>query len=134
MKTCSKCKLSKEYSDFSKMARSKDGLQSRCNSCNGESVRTLPGYKREYDLRRNYGLTQTGFDLMLVGQGGVCAICKGESKNTKPGLCVDHDHVTGNIRGILCHKCNFALGNLDDSPARALILAQYLYASRPQTV
>ncbi len=56
--------------------------------------------------------------------GGGCDICKG---NLSKGYHTDHDHRTGKPRGILCVNCNFALGQLNDSPARAVALAHYLY-------
>lgn len=44
----------------------------------------------------------------------------------KGGLNIDHDHATGKVRGVLCRECNLSLGNLDDSPQRLRLLAEYL--------
>jgi hypothetical protein len=80
-----------------------------------------PDYWREYSLRKRFGLTTEEYNILLERQNGTCAICRavevdrskfGKSKN----LCVDHCHATGRIRGLLCRKCNGALGGMQDSP------------------
>jgi hypothetical protein len=76
---------------------------------------------RKSHLKRKYGLTLEDFDRMLADQGGGCAIC---GKNDVDN--VDHDHSTGSVRGILCFRCNAAIGQLDDEPERARDLAAYL--------
>src|SRR5271165_2172593 len=62
--------------------------------------------------KREYGITPEEWKRLYDGQGGTCAICcgRGEPK----GLCVDHDHVTGRVRGLLCNGCNTAIGTLGD--------------------
>jgi hypothetical protein len=76
---------------------------------------------RKSHLKRNYGLTLEDFEALLASQGGGCAICG------KPDVDhVDHDHVTGRVRGILCFRCNVALGQLDDDEDRARAAANYL--------
>lgn len=62
---------------------------------------------------KKYGVTPDDFKRFLVAQGGVCAICGGLGGKT--GLCVDHDHETGKVRGLLCRFCNTGIGNLKDS-------------------
>ena len=78
-------------------------------------------------LVSRYGITVEDYELMLDMQGGVCAICgKKETRRTRsskkiweydiePRLVVDHDHKTGKVRGLLCHRCNVGIGQLDDS-------------------
>lgn len=81
--------------------------------------------KKSYDWQRLYGLSRPEFLSMLDKQGGVCAICKKPGWNGKwPHI--DHDHATGRVRGILCSKCNPALGMIDDDPAIARAMAIYL--------
>lgn len=59
-----------------------------------------------------YGVTRDRYEQMLEKQNGVCAICKEECK-TRQRLVVDHDHATGQVRGLLCKSCNFHLGVLE---------------------
>lgn len=80
---------------------------------------------RAYMLKRKYGLTLDSFNSMLSGQGNTCASC-GETDWGKLGPVVDHDHNTGDIRGIVCNRCNVALGMLKDNPEIARKLAIYL--------
>jgi len=73
--------------------------------------------------KREYGLLPEQYDFLLSNQGGVCATpgCGATEK-----LVVDHCHVTGHVRGLLCFKCNVALGNVNDNPARLRALADYI--------
>lgn len=70
---------------------------------------------RRSQLKRKYGLTIKQYNNLLNKQNGVCAICgKPETtiiKGTTSNLSVDHNHITGEIRGLLCIKCNVALGS-----------------------
>jgi hypothetical protein len=66
-------------------------------------------------LRHKYGIDLDAYEEMLKKQKGVCLICgKSETKKTRYGgistLHIDHDHTNGRIRGLLCHKCNCAIG------------------------
>ena len=70
----------------------------------------LAAYMRQYGLAQ-YGLTLEEYEAMLDEQIGVCAICKTSGEGN---LAVDHDHKTGKIRGLLCKKCNSALGFFGD--------------------
>ena len=63
---------------------------------------------------------------MLEEQGGACAICRSTSPGGKGRFHVDHDHVTQEIRGLLCHGCNTTLGQVKDSPAALRAAAEYL--------
>jgi hypothetical protein len=74
-----------------------------------------------------YGLSKEDYDRMLAQQHGACAICKQRSQAT---LCIDHDHSTGEVRGLLCRKCNMGLGLYDDDPCRLRAAAAYLEAWR----
>jgi len=70
-------------------------------------------YKRH--LKSRYGITVAEYNEMLLSQGGRCKICEQECSSGT--LSVDHDHVTDEIRGLLCRKCNAGLGNLGDTLA-----------------
>lgn len=74
-------------------------------------------YLRGRSLRRKYGLTIQQWDERFRAQGSCCAICKATEPGTSRGWCTDHDHETGEVRGILCHRCNRLLGMLGDNSA-----------------
>lgn len=82
-------------------------------------------YSKNWYLHTKYGLTLDAFNSMISGQGGKCASC-GSSDWPVKGPVVDHDHETGEVRGILCHFCNAAAGLLSDSPEKLRKLADYL--------
>jgi len=79
---------------------------------------------RRYSRLKLYGLTHGQLLELLAAQHGVCAICS--EQMTEATLHVDHDHNTGAVRGLLCPKCNAALGFLSDSPARLRAALVYL--------
>ncbi len=75
-------------------------------------------------LRTRYGITVDVYDAMLESQGGVCAICRNTCATGKR-LSVDHDHTTGQVRGLLCQRCNRGIGHFD-SPEIILAAAKYV--------
>lgn len=66
---------------------------------------------------RNYDITEEEYDKLPK----YCQVC-GETDN----LCIDHDHTTGRVRGVLCMRCNLALGQLRDNPILIKNLLNYL--------
>jgi hypothetical protein len=72
-------------------------------------------YPRDSMLMRKYGITLEQFDRMLQNQHGKCAICKGPNPKAT-NWHVDHDHVSGQVRGLLCFACNTGIGQLQDDP------------------
>lgn len=91
----------------------------------------LTQWKRE--LKRDFGLSYSEFQLLLDVQGGVCALCrKASAVRTKASrLAVDHDHVTQKVRGLLCGKCNLALGLFNDDLATLRRAVEYLARHLP---
>src|SRR5262245_31068034 len=83
-----------------------------------------PKARRAY-LKRCFGISPAEYDALLAKQNGACAICRRRSKRR---LCVDHCHVTGRIRGLLCYFCNLALGYLRDDQASLVAALAYLGA------
>ena len=81
-------------------------------------------------LCRDFRLTLEEYEELLQEQHGRCAACGEGETRLKHGkvqnLCVDHDHVTGFVRGLLCDSCNLILGRAKDSPERLRRLAAYL--------
>jgi Recombination endonuclease VII len=80
---------------------------------------------RRGHLKRRFGISAAEYDALLAQQGGACAICRRRSKYR---LCVDHCHLTGRIRGLLCYSCNLALGHLKDDQASLVAALAYLGA------
>jgi hypothetical protein len=80
---------------------------------------------RRCALKSAYGMTIEDYDEMLVKQGGVCLICSSEA-NGRGRLHVDHNHETDAIRGLLCSKCNTALGLFGDDAKLIRKAAKYL--------
>jgi hypothetical protein len=61
-----------------------------------------------------YNITQEQYNELFYKQNGNCAICGKNQSELKKVLSVDHNHITGKVRGLLCSKCNFGIGNLND--------------------
>ena len=76
-------------------------------------------------LQRKYGIGVDKYNSLLAEQSGVCAICKTECVSGKK-LAVDHNHDTGEVRGLLCCKCNRGLGNFADNLDRLQEAVLYL--------
>lgn len=110
-----------------------------CNACLAEGVRNTKGNngfnQKEYDLLRNYFITNNEYEALLKYQNGLCFICK--KPPAKIRLSVDHQHEKGErqkdvrlirarVRGLLCWSCNKSLAYLKDSPENANRAAEYL--------
>lgn len=95
--------------------------RARTNKQNRNYSRSHPNKVREFQLRYAYGLEPGQYEAMLLAQGGCCAICKKQKK-----LCVDHCHRTDQVRGLLCHACNVAVGMCETREAFLPGLVAYL--------
>ena len=82
--------------------------------------------RRARDLRRRYGLTLDEYERMHQKQRGACAICGTSTCVTGKRLAVDHCHVTGRIRGLLCSLCNNGIAKFNDDKVRLLRAVEYL--------
>ena len=86
--------------------------------------------KRQVRMAK-YGLTVDDYDRMAKQQDYGCALCGLEEWATRDGvLCVDHEHSTGRVRGLLCYNCNLGLGHLKDDPSLLAKAAKYLLDRR----
>lgn len=83
-------------------------------------------------LRREYGITLDQYNLILFYQNNCCAICQTPASHFKTKLAVDHDHITGIIRGLLCMRCNRALGKFLDNDMH--VYRAYKYTHVPPAV
>lgn len=106
-------------------------IQKAKKEANPELYKTI-GKKaeRKHNLKRLYGLTPEQYYQMLEAQGGVCAICRTIPSEKRKTLSVDHDHVTGAVRKLLCARCNSAIGFLWDSPDLVQRALDYLLAHK----
>lgn len=94
-----------------------------CDNDNAKAWKIKSGYKAKYregrHRKRIYGITPEQYKKMFEQQKGLCAICnKKETRVLHGRLCslaLDHDHVTGKIRQLLCHRHNLMIGYADDS-------------------
>jgi hypothetical protein len=91
------------------------GIGAYCLDCHGlvvrENVEKNHGSTRSKHLKERYGVTEEQVAALIAEQNGMCAICL-----DRPAEHVDHDHETGEVRGILCFTCNVGLGNFRDRP------------------
>jgi len=117
-KICTKCKTEKPLSEFGKDNTRKSGRTSHCKQCKAAYERNR-GKKRpnRIDHRRNrrLGIVERDYLEMFRKQNGKCAICGVSHLELRKRLCIDHDHKTGKVRGLLCLKCNWVLGHCLDS-------------------
>lgn len=81
--------------------------------------------RRNRKLRHKYGITLTEMQSILAKQGGVCAICGTDYPGVQ-GWHIDHNHGTGEVRGVLCQPCNSGLGQFGDTPDLLDAAADYL--------
>lgn len=128
-KICTVCKQTLPFEDFHNSVRSKDGKAYRCKTCDysAQKVYKKKRYleyregRRKVQRKSKYGLDDEKFQELLERQSGCCACCEkpldqGWTREHKPNkLVVDHDHVTGKVRGLLCTMCNKGLGLLGDN-------------------
>mgnify|MGYP001597132189 FL=1 len=85
--------------------------------------------RRRLALKSNYNITEDDYNTLLETQQFRCKICG--KPWTFEQLCVDHSHVTGIVRGLLCGKCNSLLGFADDSTA--ILLKAFFYLKKSST-
>jgi hypothetical protein len=125
------------FDAFHGCSRYKDGKQPICKQCTvkmNKDYKAANPHKPRERLLAQYGLTPEQYATMLEEQGG-CAICKTpvEPARNTDNLTVDHDHNTGNVRGLLCNKCNRGIGLLCDSPEIVRSALDYLLKHKQET-
>lgn len=150
-KTCTKCKVEKPYTDYHKDKYQKDGYRCSCKSCQqlvhikryekdpeGQRARSQEYRKRiretnpeklfisnrKTKLKRAYNISLEDYDNLVMMQNNSCKIC-GKEPSTKL-LAVDHSHMTGKVRGLLCGNCNTALGLIKDNTELLSKMITYL--------
>lgn len=138
VKSCSMCGEVKYLYDFM-MASSRSGslkflaMCVQCHSNRGNKKRTKET-ARNNNLMSGYGLTIDHYNAILADQGGRCPGCRrtveeietSGAKGSGATMHVDHDHVTGKVRGILCHGCNIGLGKFKDNIQILINMLEYM--------
>ena len=139
LRSCLLCKVEKSRSEFYRQPRRKDGLFPYCKSCsnqksaqwrrdNPEGNKAIAERSRDrhrvtskaWRMKYHYGITGPEYLRMLQSQGGKCGIQScGKTiisaldytgRKLKDVACIDHDHITGRVRGLLCNRCNYVVG------------------------
>jgi len=82
--------------------------------------------KRRLARKHRYGIEQEDFERMVIERDGKCDMCHKVPTGKRKTLCIDHDHSTGKIRGLLCSACNNGLGFLGDNVDIPAKVQQYL--------
>ena len=116
---CRTCEKMKDKKEFHRISRGKATTQPDCKNCRSN-------YEFSRGLRRNYNLTVDEYNKMLLSQDDRCACCGSHKSEFKRRLHVDHDHVTGEIRGLLCTLCNPLIGYAKEKIVRLVQATDYL--------
>jgi hypothetical protein len=143
-KTCRRCGETKDLSEFYKRTKSKDGRYRTCKSCmknkNSDYYQNHVEWYAQYFQRRikeipketyrekqvasHYKISVEEYRKLIERSKGVCEACGHPQPSLS--LAVDHDHKTGKVRGLLCRRCNLALGFVKDNPQVLFKLYRYL--------
>ena len=91
-------------------------------------------YRKEWRIKKLYGITLAEYNSILASQNNLCALCKEpfiDAQRHRGGPVLDHDHTTKKNRAFIHRTCNVVLGYLEDDPKRCRLAAEYLekYAS-----
>jgi len=129
VRVCSKCKESKAFSEFPKDSRKKHGIRYSCRVC--ENARMAKYDKSEAGVKRmrtgkwkqqGIDITFDEYEERYARLEGRCEICN----DFQTSLCVDHDHNTGLVRGLLCRPCNLGLSAFKEEPKIFLNAEAYI--------
>ena len=127
-KQCSLCKTIKSLTDFPKNKQGKYGVHSQCLVCRQQvhKYKYANGDSYALRLKKLYNLSVDEYEQMYAEANGCCQVCGIKEEHLNKRLAVDHCHTTGKVRGLLCTKCNTALGQLEDSLEIISSLYSYL--------
>lgn len=151
-RACTKCGIVKPLDEFYRSTKRLDGRASACKACETAAKRRqyeakpelyqarqdryreknrqqVKASARKHALKKKYGLTEEALLEKMARQGGRCPICGvelagGTHKPNSPHI--DHNHATGRVRDVLCHRCNIGLGSFGEQPAALRRAAEYL--------
>ncbi len=115
MRKCYTCQQNKPLDQFNKTKKESTGYSFQCKDC-----------KRNENMFYRYGITRDQYNLMLVKQNYSCAICETPQSDLHKALSIDHCHTSSVVRGLLCSKCNHAIGLLGDKVKHLYRFIDYL--------
>lgn len=130
IKDCSVCKVFFPNTNEFFQRRRGNHLRGECRKCRNEYIKEwrtklkenhpqkYRDYNRNNNLKRSRGITLDKYNIMLKEQNEKCAICKSSTNGNWDNFFVDHDHKTNKNRGLLCSRCNFALGYIEEDLER----------------
>lgn len=126
-RVCKQCDYEGPLNDFPPQKGGRFGRRPVCRKCFNKNRRERGRketyeQRRRYRIKKNYDLSIEEYEELYESQSGACAICCKELEV----LYIDHDHITGDVRGLLCTNCNLGIGNLQDDPTLLRRAAIYL--------
>ena len=136
-KVCTHCGERQDFRYFHVQSKSPDNYSGNCSDCSNDkqnktrsqSKSKTAVQRRKYTLKK-FGMTLQCYDKMLRDQNYSCAICGTKEnivhKKTARSFAVDHNHETGEVRGLLCNTCNRGLGLFKDNITVLESAAEYL--------
>ncbi len=139
MAFCKDCKEDKDKSEFyPDKTNSTTGIRTYCKKCTNirskkfraNNLAASKRWVRKSKLKLKFGISPEAAEKLIDATiNGVCEICaKHEYHNNKQALSIDHDHATGKIRGVLCHRCNLFVGFCNEDIA--LLEAAIVYLKK----
>jgi hypothetical protein len=120
---CKKCGIEKPEESYYKSKLTKSGLRGSCKECTRKQYKHYREFNKEKvalstkrkRLKKEYGITPEEYDRAMASST-VCEICGNkEGTDANSMFCYDHCHTTGKFRGVLCRRCNQAIGTLGDT-------------------
>ena len=137
-KHCKTCDTTKPLSEFGLLRNKPRHICKECRKLESkewyeknkdrkrELSKKYKHVKKDKDLQATYGIDLETYRRMLAQQNSRCKICHTHQDELKRAMCVDHDHGTGKVRGLLCDTCNRSLGLLKDNVNTLMRAVKYL--------
>lgn len=129
---CIECKHEKDKRYFDRNEERKVKRYKRTQEWKLDHPDEFKLYQRKSLLKRKYQISLDEYNSLLREQNNLCKIClqpettRDRSGKVRESLCIDHDHSTKKVRGLLCHHCNAALGHAQENPELLRRMAEYL--------
>lgn len=136
IKKCGQCRQKKETSEFYKLKSGKFGVAGCCKKCQeakkkgtAQTYRSSPRGRHILYInyvKSEYGISEEDLQDLMDVQNGCCAICGQDFGTLKPRYHIDHNHKTGEVRGLLCPYCNTGLGFIESNDGILDKVTKYL--------